>query len=69
MAKIKAFPNNVELQVEATFSGRSVYGMFGFGDDGVVDSRGMTLVIHYSLAKLPDSGYKPRWPTTAWVTS
>ncbi len=54
-AKIKTFPNNIELQVEATFSGRS------FFDDGIADSRGLTLVIHYSLAKLPDSGYKPRY--------
>jgi hypothetical protein len=60
-AKIKTFPNNLELQVEATFSGRSLYrSTFGFGDDGVADSRGLTLVIHYSLAKLPDPGYKPR---------
>ncbi|MFM1801246.1 MAG: hypothetical protein RJA81_598 [Planctomycetota bacterium] len=51
--KVKAFPNNIELQVEATFSGRG-------GGDSVVDSRGITLVIHYSLCKLPDSGYKAR---------
>jgi hypothetical protein len=56
--KIKVFPNNVELQVEATFTGRG-YSMFG-GDDGVVDPRGVTLVIHYSLARLPDAGYRPR---------
>ena len=55
--KIKAFPNNLEIEVEATFSGRSSGGSFY---DGVVDGRGMTLVIHYSLAKLPDSSYKPR---------
>ncbi|MBM3832657.1 MAG: DUF5117 domain-containing protein [Verrucomicrobia bacterium] len=55
--KIKVFPNNVELQVEATFSGRGL--LFG-GDSGVVDARGMTLVIHYSLARLPDAGYRPR---------
>jgi hypothetical protein len=61
IAKIKTFPNNVELEVEATFSGRSYYGaLLGGGDDGVVDSRGITLVVHYSLAKLPDPGYKPR---------
>lgn len=58
-AKIKTFPNNVELQVEATFSGRSYFG-FSSSDDGVADSRGITLVIHYSLAKLPDPGYRPR---------
>ena len=57
--KIKAFPNNIELEVEATFGGGGRYFFFG-GDDGVADSRGRTLVIHYSLAKLPDSGYKVR---------
>lgn len=51
--KIKTFPNNIELQVEATFSGRG-------GGDSVVDSRGMTVVIHYSLCKLPDPSYRPR---------
>ena len=30
------------------------------GDDGVVDPRGITVVIHYSLVELPDAGYKPR---------
>jgi Met-zincin/Domain of unknown function (DUF5117) len=59
-AKIKTFPNNIELEVEATFSGRSSYGMLGSMDDGVVDSRGITVVIHYSLARLPEPGYKPR---------
>jgi hypothetical protein len=59
-AKIKAFPKNVELQVEATFTGRGGFSGMGMGDDGVVDSRGLTLVIHYSLAKLPEPGYKPR---------
>jgi len=58
--KVKAYPNNVELQVEVTFGGMGGY-YFSFGDDGVVDSRGRTLVIHYSLAKLPDSSYKPRF--------
>src|SRR5207253_2277314 len=59
--KIKTFPNNIELEVEATFSrGGNPYFFFGFGDDGVADPRGLTLVIHYSLAKLPEGGYKPR---------
>jgi hypothetical protein len=59
--KIKTFENNVELEVEATFGSR--FGSPGLGgsyDDGVVDPRGVTLVIHYSLAKRPDPGYKPR---------
>ena len=59
--KVKTFKNNVELEVEATFGGGGFRGgMFGGGDDGVVDPRGRTVVIHYSLAKLPDLGYHPR---------
>jgi hypothetical protein len=58
--KIKGFPNNLELEIEATFKSRGG-GMFRFGDDGVADARGITLVIHYSLCKLPEGGYKPRF--------
>jgi hypothetical protein len=58
--KIKGFPNNVELEVEATFGGGGRYfSMFGM-DDGVIDGRGRTLVIHYSLARMPDAGYRVR---------
>jgi len=58
-SKVKGFHNNMELEVETTFSGggrRS--GMFG--SDSVADHRGITLVIHYSLMKTPDGGYHPR---------
>ena len=55
--KIKAFPRNIELEVTATFSGgRCRFG----GDDSVIDTRGNTVVIHYGLCQLPDSGYQPR---------
>ncbi len=58
--KIKTYKNNVELQVKATFN-RSHSSWFSYGwDDGVIDSRGVTIVLHYSLTKLPKSGYKPR---------
>ena len=36
-------------------------GGYGYGDDGVIDYRGATVVIHYSLVKLPDAGYHPRY--------
>ncbi len=60
--KVKAYPNNLELEVQATFGGDSMFGGYGYyqGDDGVIDGRGVTVVIHYSLVKVPDSGYKPR---------
>jgi hypothetical protein len=55
--KVKAFPRNVELQVQATFSGG---GRFFFGDDSVIDARGTTIVMHYGLVELPDGGFQPR---------
>src|SRR6202011_1116730 len=51
--KIKAFPKNIELYVSATFCGA------GIGGDSVIDSRGVTVVIHYGLVQLPD-GSQPR---------
>ena len=60
IAKVKAFPNNIEIEIEATYSGYG-YGSSGMmGDDGVVDGRGITLTVHYSLVKLNESGYRPR---------
>ncbi|GIW88675.1 MAG: hypothetical protein KatS3mg108_2999 [Isosphaeraceae bacterium] len=59
-SKIKAFPNNLELQVEATYNGGSSGRGLG-GDSGIADPRGITVVLHYSLMKLPDPGYKPRY--------
>jgi Met-zincin/Domain of unknown function (DUF5117) len=50
--KVKAFPDNIEMQVSATYTGG--------GGDGVIDDRASTLVLHYGLCKLPDSGYTPR---------
>jgi len=53
--KVKAFPNNLELEVQATFAGSRASTA-----DGVSDGRGVTLVIHYSLLRLPDPMYRPR---------
>jgi hypothetical protein len=57
--QVKAFKNNIELQVETTYSSGG-YGYYG-GNDGVVDRRGVTIIMHYSLTKRPSSGYKPRF--------
>ena len=55
--KVKGFTGNVELEVAATYSSESNDEAF----DGIVlDGRGLTVNIHYSISKLPDSGYKPR---------
>ena len=61
-SKVKAYPNNLELEVQATFEmgGFGGYGYYFMSDDGVIDQRGVTVVIHYSLVKMPDAGYHPR---------
>lgn len=51
--KIKVFPRNVELQVAATFTGRG-------SNEGIIDARGNTIILHYSLVELPDGGYQQR---------
>ena len=58
--KVKAFKKNVELQVAATFAGGG-RGRGGFhGADGVIDNRGVNVVVHYGIVELPDSGYHAR---------
>jgi Met-zincin/Domain of unknown function (DUF5117) len=56
--KVKAFPRNLEMEVQATYTGGR-RPMFG-GNDSVIDPRGNTIVIHYGLAEMPDGGYQPR---------
>ncbi len=59
--KIRAYDDNVEIQVEATFAGGRFGRRFFFGGPSpVVDPRGITMVLHYSLCKSPDHGYHPR---------
>ncbi|MGP0062333.1 MAG: zinc-dependent metalloprotease [Isosphaeraceae bacterium] len=59
--KIRAYPDNVEIQVEATFSGgRFGRSSFYGGPSSVIDPRGITMVLHYSLCKAPDHGYHSR---------
>ncbi|MFM7205606.1 MAG: zinc-dependent metalloprotease [Planctomycetaceae bacterium] len=54
-ASAKAFPDNVELQVAAT------YGSGGTAEyDTVPDSRGATVNVHYSISLLPQNSYRPR---------
>lgn len=56
-SKVKTFPRNIELQVQATFGGGRTSRS---GGDSVIDPRGNTVVIHYGLCDLPDGGYHPR---------
>ena len=69
--KIKAFPNNIELEVEATFSGGGRRSMYGFGgDDGVADSRGPDDRHPLQPGQAPRArATSPATPTTASATS
>lgn len=54
-AAVKGFTDNVELEVAAT------YASSGNRDiESVADSRGVTLYVHYSISKIPSTGYAPR---------
>ncbi len=57
-SKVKGFHDNMELEVETTFA--SGGGGRRGGGDAVADRRGITMVIHYSLMKTPEFGYRPR---------
>jgi Met-zincin/Domain of unknown function (DUF5117) len=51
----KGFPNNIELEVAAT------YASSGHQDfDSIADSRGATINVHYSISAIPQTGYQPR---------
>jgi len=54
-ASVKGFRNNVELQVAATYASSGTTQL-----ETVADSRGVTINIHYSISRLPETGYKPR---------
>ncbi|MFM7035938.1 MAG: zinc-dependent metalloprotease, partial [Planctomycetia bacterium] len=54
-ASVKAFPDNVELQVAATYSSSGKAQI-----ETVPDSRGATVTVHYSLSLVPQNSYTPR---------
>jgi hypothetical protein len=54
-AAVKGFPDNVELEVAATYASGGNISL-----DTVADSRGVTLNVHYSISLLPQTGYTPR---------
>ncbi|MBI2823986.1 MAG: zinc-dependent metalloprotease [Planctomycetia bacterium] len=51
----KPLPDNVELEVAATYASG---GFFSF--ETVPDTRGATINVHYSISLLPQTGYQPR---------
>jgi hypothetical protein len=54
-AAVKGFPDNVEIQVAATYASSGFFNL-----DSVADSRGATINVHYSISALPQTGYRPR---------
>ena len=54
-AKIKGFPTNVEIEVAATYASSGMATI-----DTVPDTRAATLYVHYSISRLPETGYQPR---------
>ena len=54
-ADVKGFAKNSEIEVAATYasSGRSSI-------TSVADTRGVTINVHYSISKIPTTGYTPR---------
>jgi len=53
--RIKAFPDNAELEVAATYGSSGATTI-----DTVPDSRGVTINIRYSISLLPQNSYVPR---------
>jgi len=53
--EVKGFEKNIELQVEATYASSGRVEI-----DSVPDSRGLSIDIHYSISKIPSTGYQPR---------
>ncbi len=54
-AAVKGFPNNIELEVAATYASSGMQDI-----DSIADSRGATINVHYSISAVPQTGYQPR---------
>ncbi len=54
-AAVKSLPDNVELELAATYASSGATEL-----DTVPDSRGVTVNVHYSISELPNTGYQPR---------
>lgn len=54
-SKIKGFKENVEIEVAATYASNGMAMI-----ETVPDTRAATLYVHYSISRLPETGYQPR---------
>ncbi len=52
---MKGFPENVELEVAATYASGGTVEI-----ERCPTSRGVTINVHYSISELPQTGYQPR---------
>lgn len=48
--------DNIEIEVNAAYTG----GNNNYEDPLVIDRKGVAVTVHYSISKLPSSGYNPR---------
>ena len=53
--EVKGFKKNLEIEVAATYASSGRFNL-----DSVADSRGATINVHYSISKIPMTGYQPR---------
>lgn len=54
-ASVKGFEQNVEIEVAATYASSGTQEI-----DTVPDSRGVSINVHYSISKIPQTNYQPR---------
>lgn len=54
-ASVKGFDHNVEIEVAATYASSGTQEI-----DTVPDSRGVSINVHYSISKIPQTNYQPR---------
>lgn len=57
---VKGFTNNMEFRVAATYSGGSFRSMRMGGSNASPDPQSVGVTLHYSISRLPSSGYTPR---------
>ena len=54
-ADVKGFEKNTEIEVAATYASSGNSSI-----ESVADTRGVTINVHYSISKIPTTGYTPR---------
>jgi hypothetical protein len=54
-SQVKGFRDNVEIEVAATYASGGLASI-----ETVADTRAATLYLHYSISRLPETGYQPR---------